>query len=73
MNDATDRVCFSARQGVALKLAGVRNRIDSNSVLSTSHEKTPNDYVVIYDLKMFQWKQEYMTVSHIWSMIIAPY
>ncbi len=29
--------------------------------------------MLLYDLKMFQWKQEYMTVSHIWSMIIAPY
>lgn len=32
--------------------------------LSVSHEKTTNDYFFMYDLKMFHWKQEHLTVSH---------
>lgn len=55
MNDVADQVCFSGRQCVALKLAGVRNRIDSNGFLNLlvfPIKKHPM-IVVIYDLKMF--------------------
>lgn len=67
MNDVTDQVCFSGRRGVALKLAGVRNQIDSNGFLNFlvfPMKKHPM-IVVMYDLKMFHWKQEHLTVSHI--------